>query len=57
MSNFYHNVKLIISHVVDQDFGSMDGIINPEYRNNGKKRVSISQVSVRILYFILSKIY
>ncbi|CAO3614200.1 unnamed protein product [Mucor hiemalis] len=34
---------------LDQDFGSMDGIINPEYRNNGKKRVSISQQGATII--------
>lgn len=30
--------------IVDQNFGVMDGIINPEYRNNGKARTSISLV-------------
>jgi hypothetical protein len=31
---------------VDQNFGSMDGIVNPQFRN-GKPRISFSQVRIQ----------
>lgn len=39
-----HQTNLFII-IVDQNFGSMDDIINPEYRNINRQRTSFSQVS------------
>lgn len=35
---------------VDQNFNSMDGIINPEYRNGQRTRTSFSQVRALVLF-------